>query len=371
MKMSQQLKAPPKPKLYEIRHALDAKYGAPTHPFHERYPGYPMFRKFIERFNSREYENPKKSTDRHSVAVKEFKFPVSILQTTWYQAESKEAEKTVRVDTLLALQEMIHHFEKDDQFATDMEGGAVRGYRGTHPALIQFSSKTHVQPYVQPYMIWEHMGLLRPMMEDPNRAKIMFGCQNDLIWWHRYFDIVPFPVIDVQAVYQVMNGGQPIKLSKFVESCLPGDTMDKSLTHFDWARRHLPEEAIKYATADSRKLFHAWHNYTIDIEHTSEKKLPEIERALKKIMMGCIKPIKPTPPASPEKMGISEKKICREHFYALWNWRDSVARKRDLTPRDIFRDECIVKQANDFPGFEAIPTRHLYARKYLKQEDNN
>ncbi|ODM96211.1 Retrovirus-related Pol polyprotein from transposon 17.6 [Orchesella cincta] len=59
--------------------------------------------------------------------------------------------------------------------------------------------------------------------------------------------------------------GQQIGLKRFVESTL-GVKMDKTLTTFDWARFNLPQEAIDYATADSRLLLRAWHSFATDLQ---------------------------------------------------------------------------------------------------------
>ncbi|CAL8111220.1 unnamed protein product [Orchesella dallaii] len=366
-RMSRQLGCKPESKFRKERRDLDGKYGGTTHPFHVTYPGYPRFKEFIRKINAKEFF-PRQSNP-HFVQVREFDFPSDYLKTEGLYGNGPQAAKdTIRVDTFKTLVDMVGHLNEHKRFATDMEGGAVQGYRGSHPALIQFSTKS-CDFYVQPFMIWESMDLLRPVMENPKIVKIMFGCQNDLMWWRRYFDIDPFPVLDAQAVYQAINGGNPIKLSRFVESNLPGVKMDKALTNFDWARRELAPEAIKYALEDSRFLFQAWDNYAMDLEDNFDSKAPEIQGALIKVMINGSKPFPPTMPPSLGKLGISGTERSQNYFYLLWNWRDDLARERDISPKSILLDEDIVHQANTFPGFGTLPTWRFRKNHGLKLKD--
>ncbi|CAL8068541.1 unnamed protein product [Orchesella dallaii] len=336
--MSRQLNCKPESKFRKERRDLDGKYGGTTHPFHVTYPGYPRFKEFIRKINAKDFF-PRQSNP-HFVRVREFDFPTDYLKSEGLYGNGPQAAKdTIRVDTFKTLVDMVVHLNEHERFATDMEGGAVQGYHGSHPALIQFSTKS-CDFYVQPFMIWESMDLLRPVMENPKIVKIMFGCQNDLMWWRRYFDIDPFPVLDAQAVYQAINGGNPIKLSRFVESNLPGVKMDKALTNFDWARRELAPEAIKYALEDSRFLFQAWDNYAMDLEDNFDSKAPEIQGALIKVMINGSKPFPPTKPPSLGKLGIKH-----------------ITRRGYSTPGEYF------------PGFETLPTWRFRKNHGLKLKD--
>ncbi|CAL8069049.1 unnamed protein product [Orchesella dallaii] len=367
MKMSRQLGCKPESKFRKERRDLDGKYGGTTHPFHVTYPGYPRFKEFIRKINAKDFF-PRQSNP-HFVRVREFDFPTDYLKSEGLYGNGPQAAKdTIRVDTFKTLVDMVVHLNEHERFATDMEGGAVQGYHGSHPALIQFSTKS-CDFYVQPYMIWESMDLLRPVMENPKIVKIMFGCQNDLMWWRRYYDIDPFPVLDAQAVYQAINGGNPIKLSRFVESNLPGVKMDKSLTNFDWARRELEPEAIRYALEDSRFLFQAWDNYAMDLEDNFDSKTVEIQGALIKLMINGSKPFPPSKPPSLGKSGVSGTERSQNYFYLLWNWRDDLARERDISPKTILLDEDIVHQANTFPGFGTMPTWRFRKNHGLKLKD--
>ncbi|CAL8101481.1 unnamed protein product [Orchesella dallaii] len=366
-RMSRQVGCKPESKFRKQRRELDEIYGETTHPFHTTYPGYPFFKEFIRKINAIDYFP--RTDNSHFVRVREFNLPKDYLKSEGRYVNGHEnAKDTVRVDTFKTLVEMVTHLNQHTRFATDMEGGAVQGYRGSHPALIQFST-TECDFYVQPLMIWESMDLLRPVMEDPSKIKLMFGCQNDLMWWRRYFDMDPFPVVDAQAVFQAINGGNPIKLTRFVDSYLPGATMDKSLTNFDWARRDLEPEAIKYALEDSRFLLQAWDNFAIDIEESFEKKAVEIQGALIKVMIDGSKPFAPTKHPSLEKLMVSREDESHEFFYALWNWRDELGRKRDIPPKDILSDRSIVSQANQFLGFDGPTQRKLFRNRFLHQQD--
>ncbi|CAL8135983.1 unnamed protein product [Orchesella dallaii] len=366
-RMSRQVGCKKESKFQKERRELDEKYGETTHPFHVTYPGYPYFKEFIQRINAKEFFP--RLNNSHFVRIKEFNLPTDYLKSEErYVNGHEDAKNTIRVDTFKTLVDMVTHLNQHKRFATDMEGGAVQGYRGSHPALIQFST-TECDFYVQPLMIWENMDLLRPIMEHPDKVKLMFGCQNDLMWWRRYFDIDPYPVVDAQAVYQAIYGGNPIKLTRFVDSYLPGTTMDKSLTNFDWARRELEPEAIKYALEDSRFLLQAWDNFAMDIDDAFEKKAVEIQGALIKVMIDGSKPFAPTKHPSLEKLKVSREEESQDFFYALWNWRDELARKRDIAPKDILSDRSIVKQANEFRGFHELPMRQLFENRFTNRQD--
>ncbi|CAL8097762.1 unnamed protein product [Orchesella dallaii] len=323
--MSRQLNCKPESKFRKERRDLDGKYGGTTHPFYVTYPGYPRFKEFIRKINAKDFF-PRQSNP-HFVRVREFDFPTDYLKSEGLYGNGPQAAKdTIRVDTFKTLVDMVVHLNEHERFATDMEGGAVQGYHGSHPALIQFSTKS-CDFYVQPYMIWESMDLLRPVMENPKIVKFMF-----------------------------------------VESNLPGVKMDKSLTNFDWARRELEPEAIRYALEDSRFLFQAWDNYAMDLEGNFDSKTVEIQGALIKVMINGSKPFPPSKPPSLGKLGVSGTERS-QNFYLLWNWRDDLARERDISPRTILLDEDIVHQANTFPGFGTMPTWRFRKNHGLKLKD--
>ncbi|CAL8140715.1 unnamed protein product [Orchesella dallaii] len=211
---------------------------------------------------------------------------------------------------------------------------------------------------------------LKPILTDPKKAKIMFGAQNDLIWLHRYFDIDVFPVYDVQTISRVVTG-EKISLEKFVKQHLGNVKMNKEFQRFDWARRPLPVEAIKYASDDTWLLFQARENYKYDLAraYTSSNAL-KIRSELIKEMMGSTKAIecKATPPASVLRK-IKNDWVSRAYFDTMWTWRDKIARKADVHPNMVIKEADMIAQVNGRRPFHVLPRMSTTEQEYISAEE--
>ncbi|AKJ10023.1 3'-5' exonuclease [Streptomyces incarnatus] len=184
----------------------------------------------------------------------------------------------------------------------------------------------------------------------------------------REIGMVPTRLFDTELAGR-LAGFPRVGLGAMVENVL-GFVLEKGHSAVDWSTRPLPEPWLRYAALDVELL--------VDLRDALEKELDrqgKLEWALQEFDA-----IAAAPPAEPRKdpwrrtSGMHKVRRRRQLGVVreLWETRDRIARKRDVSPGKVLSDAAIVEAALALPaGVHALAALngfgHRMGRRQLEQ----
>ncbi|MGV9571768.1 ribonuclease D [Streptomyces nigra] len=162
----------------------------------------------------------------------------------------------------------------------------------------------------------------------------------------REIGMVPTRLFDTELAGR-LAGFPRVGLGAMVESVL-GFVLEKGHSAVDWSTRPLPEPWLRYASLDVELL--------VDLRDALEKELDrqgKLEWALQEFDA-----IASAPPAEPRKdpwrRTSGMHKVRRRRQLAvvreLWQTRDRIAQRRDVSPGKVLSDAAIVEAALSMPA---------------------
>lgn len=161
----------------------------------------------------------------------------------------------------------------------------------------------------------------------------------------REIGMVPSRIFDTELAGRIA-GFPRVGLGAMVESVL-GFVLEKGHSAVDWSTRPLPEPWLRYAALDVELL--------VDLRDALEKELDrqgKLEWALQEF-----EAIAAAPPAEPRKdpwrrtSGMHKVRRRRQLGVVreLWETRDRIAQRRDVSPGKVLSDTAIVEAALALP----------------------
>jgi ribonuclease D len=162
----------------------------------------------------------------------------------------------------------------------------------------------------------------------------------------REIDMVPTLIFDTELAGR-LAGFPRVGLGAMVESVL-GYVLEKGHSAVDWSTRPLPEPWLRYAALDVELL--------VDLRDALEKELDrqgKLEWARQEFEAIATAP-PPEPRKDPWRRTSGMHKVRRRRQMAvvreLWEARDRIARRRDVSPGKVLSDAAIVEAALALPG---------------------
>ncbi|MEU8526149.1 MULTISPECIES: ribonuclease D [Streptomyces] len=184
----------------------------------------------------------------------------------------------------------------------------------------------------------------------------------------REIGMVPTSLFDTELAGR-LAGFPRVGLGAMVESVL-GYALEKGHSAVDWSTRPLPEPWLRYAALDVELL--------VDLRDALEKELDrqgKLDWALQEF--DAIASAPPAPPRKdPWRRTSGMHKVRRRRQMAvvreLWQARDAVAQRRDVSPGKVLSDAAIVEAALAVPAnvqaLMALPGfGHRMGRRQLEQ----
>jgi len=159
----------------------------------------------------------------------------------------------------------------------------------------------------------------------------------------------PRALFDTELAGRLL-GFPRVGLGALVESVL-GWTLEKGHAAADWSVRPLPAELLRYAALDVELLVELRNALAVRLAEQGKTEWAEQEFAA----VLAAKPPGPRPDPWRRTSGIHRVHtrrglaIVRE----LWQERDKIARRRDLSPGRVLPDTAIVEAARTLPGSQA------------------
>jgi ribonuclease D len=159
----------------------------------------------------------------------------------------------------------------------------------------------------------------------------------------------PTRVFDTELAGRLL-GYAKVGLGSIVEEVL-GLTLEKGHSAADWSTRPLPEPWLRYAALDVEVLVELRDHLAAELDRDGKRAWAEEEFAA----------IVAAPPARPRvepwRRTSGMHRVRRRRQLAvvrsLWEHRDVVARRRDISPGRVLPDQAIVEAALSAPTSEA------------------
>ena len=162
----------------------------------------------------------------------------------------------------------------------------------------------------------------------------------------------PRALFDTELAGRLL-GFPRVGLGALVESVL-GWTLEKGHAAADWSVRPLPEELLRYAALDVELLVELRDALTVMLAAQGKTEWARQEFA------GVLAAKPPGPRPDPWRRTSGIHRVHTRRGLAivreLWEERDKLARRRDLSPGRVLPDTAIVEAARSLPGTQAEVT---------------
>ncbi|MBT2491409.1 ribonuclease D [Streptomyces sp. ISL-96] len=268
------------------------------------------------------------------------------------------------VATMEALDEVIAAFARGTgPVAVDAERAS--GYRyGQRAYLVQLRREGAGSALIDPVGCPDLSGLGEAL---DGAEWILHAATQDLPCL-REIGMMPTRLFDTELAGR-LAGFPRVGLGAMVESVL-GYALEKGHSAVDWSTRPLPEPWLRYAALDVELL--------VDLRDALEKELDrqgKLEWARQEF--DAIASAPPAPPRKdPWRRTSGMHKVRRRRQMAivreLWNARDRIAQRRDVSPGKVLSDTAIVEAALAVPAnvqaLSVLPGfGHRMGRRQLEQ----
>lgn len=234
---------------------------------------------------------------------------------------------------------------EEDLVAVDTEAAGYHRYLD-RVCLIQLSTRSNT--YLIDPLAVPTLAPLAALLASPAVEVVFHDADYDLRLLDRDFDLTAAGLFDTKIAAQFL--GEPsIGLGSLVEK-YAGVRLEKRFQRADWARRPLPREMLEYAAEDTRhlpglrdRLRHALEAANRSAWAEEEFRLAEQARwtPANGDAFFRLKGIRDLDPR--QLAGVR----------SLFDWRESVARERDVAPFRVLGNDVLVEAARAMPSTSA------------------
>jgi len=242
-------------------------------------------------------------------------------------------------------------------FAVDTEAA---GYHRYHDRICLLQLSTRDRTFIVDTLSVTGLDALAPLFAGAERETILHDADYDLRLLARDYEMRVGGLFDTKLAAQLI-GDTAFGLGALVEKYL-GIKLDKKHQRADWAQRPLPAEMLSYAAEDTRHLPALRDRLKAELERLGRWHWAEEEFSLREQTRwdaaageeteGYLK-IKNTRDLLPRQMA-----ALRE----LYEWREEVARRRDVATFRVVGNEVLIALARGLPrdaralaGMQGVP----------------
>lgn len=251
------------------------------------------------------------------------------------------------VDTKEKLEALKDTLNNVKEFSVDLEHHEMRTYLGL-TCLIQVSTRDE-DFIIDPFPMWDSIGLLNEPFTNPKILKVLHGSDNDVLWLQRDFGI---HIVNLFDTYVAMK---KLKYPKFSLAYLAlrfaDVVLDKQYQLADWRARPLRDAMINYAREDTHYLLYSYDMLREQLLKQNEKELTSVYSECNDL---CIRVY--TKPVFKPKGFMTELKFrftfnSRQDYAltGLYRWRDLVARAEDESPQFVLPNHMLLALAEQLP----------------------
>lgn len=154
------------------------------------------------------------------------------------------------IETREKLDEMLLHLESVSEVAIDLEAHSLRSFQG-FTCLLQISSRTR-DFLVDALKLRPYLSALNRITTNPAILKVLHGCDSDVIWLQRDFNVFLVNVFDTGQAARVL--AYPSFGLAYLLQTFANVTAQKQFQMADWRQRPIPQALLKYAREDTHYL---------------------------------------------------------------------------------------------------------------------
>jgi len=239
-------------------------------------------------------------------------------------ADAPAAPAAEWIDTRPALEDFLRRVEDATFVGMDLEADNLHHYK-EQLCLIQLAADGRVA-LIDPLAIEDCSSLLE-FIDDERRDLWMHGADFDMRLMLAAFDWLPHRIRDTQIAAQLV-GRRQFGLAALVQHYL-GITLSKSSQKQDWSRRPLTPTMLEYAAQDAAVIFPLKEHLCREMEECGRREwFEDACRSARRQVLAR------TPRDMDDAWRITGSGGLRgrelAYLRALWHWRDSEARRRDV-----------------------------------------
>lgn len=213
------------------------------------------------------------------------------------------------------------------------------------PGLIQIAVGESV--YLIDPLLVDDLNALAPLLESPSVVKVMHSMSEDVELLYHVTGARISNVFDTQVAAALLGLGPSLGYQKLVHEIL-GLELDKSETRSDWLKRPLSESQLSYAAKDVEHLLTVYYRLLervgeqglqIAVNEESAAVVSQFfsawdspGEAYLKLRGGC-------------ELSVSAQRLLKE----LVEWRDTVAKTKNIPKPWVFSDACLIQVAERKP----------------------
>lgn len=154
------------------------------------------------------------------------------------------------IETREKLDEMIAHLDGVSEIAIDLEAHSLRSFQG-FTCLLQISSRTR-DFLVDALALRPYLRSLNRVTTNPSILKVLHGCDSDVLWLQRDFNVYLVNVFDTGQAARVL--AYPSFGLAYLLQTFANVTAQKQFQMADWRQRPIPQALLKYAREDTHYL---------------------------------------------------------------------------------------------------------------------
>ncbi|CDI74392.1 exosome component 10, putative [Eimeria praecox] len=316
------------------------------------------------------------------------------LQTDFFALKEptipQPVEKTpfVLVETPEQLREMLDELcsGRHKVVAIDTEHHSYESYKG-FVCLLQLSTCSSVGAakdfFIDPFSLFAYLPALNELTANPKILKVLHGSASDVIWLQRDFSVYLVNVFDTAVAARTLAVPGGASLANLLSFYLKKQK-DKKMQLADWRIRPLTEAMKTYGRSDTHYLpyiYQCMQNQILarddqtgmyNLGSTTPEELGAPTASGRSAMLSVLERSRDICLSTYTEGPFDEEKEATQLLKrnntalaplsfavlkGLLSWRDSVARKRDVSPHAVLANACILLLAQRRP-LNHVQLRH-------------
>ncbi|CCK72976.1 exosome nuclease subunit RRP6 KNAG_0M01230 [Huiozyma naganishii CBS 8797] len=292
------------------------------------------------------YPNPydyEISNQEYNNDILETRAPIP--STPWHESEP------VWVDSTEGLQSLLKDLKKYKELAIDLEHHDYRSYYGI-VCLMQISTRD-TDYLVDTIALRDELHILNQVFTDPMVTKVFHGAFMDIIWLQRDLGLYIVSLFDTFHASKAL--GFPKHSLAYLLETLANFKTSKKYQLADWRIRPLSKPMSVYARADTHfllNIFDQMRNQLIKDNKLAgvlgeSRKVAKRRFEYSKFRPKLAQPdvFTPIEKESPWRTLMFQYNVTPEKeelVKALYEWRDTIARRDDESPRYIMPNQLLI-----------------------------
>lgn len=269
-----------------------------------------------------------------------------------------ETTEALWVDSIEVLKTMVSDLKSATEIAVDLEHHDYRSYYGI-VCLMQISTRER-DYLIDTIALRDDLQILNEVFADPKILKVFHGAFMDIIWLQRDLGLYVVSLFDTFHASRAI--GLPRHSLAYLLEKFANFKTSKKYQLADWRLRPLSKAMNAYARADTHFLLNIYdqlRNTLIEQNKLAGVLAESRNVAKRRFEYSKFRPLAPSPTVycpidkpDPWKVLMFQYSISpnkEELVKKLYDWRDTIARRDDESPRYVMPNQLLVELARHAP----------------------